>query len=421
MPMPVAGRLGRSSPFWVDFDALDGLDRNGLPIFRSGQTPTFARGGTVNTASATDQRGRVHVVGASTPQLTCGYDAATGLFTPRGLRLEPQRKNVVLSPNDFGTSWTAVGTPTRVAAAASLGAVVLDLLGDDDGAAQEYYRQDLTYTGDGVKSVLAHWRAGTSPAAGGSCVQLYDVTAAVERLGATITNNAGAPSVVMANGAYLGSQRLADGSYVLAFASTSVTAANTNRLSVLPVVVLGQTGNAYLGGIQSEDARYPSSFIPQAGTALTRSAATLTIPFNATLADFTVLITAAIPWGFGVGAIGNLLNIGANTDGAEMYVSNASVIAEIRGTPNTPVAGQAITPGGLFTAVAQFANWGSAPVCRLDVGAGFGAWSSASNARSALGAALLTLNGGSNGAAVADYRRLIVAPSSWTRDQLSVY
>lgn len=421
MPMPVGGRLGRSSPFWVDFDSDDGLDRNGLPIFRSGQIPTYARGGTVNTATSVDRRGRVHVAGGSTPRFSCAYDAASGLYVRRGLRLELQRKNLVTSPNDLsGTGWAESGTPTRVAAAKNAGSVVLDLLGDDAGATAEAKVQTLVFTGDGVKAITVAAAQSTSTS---SVIRVYDPAAAADRLFGVLTWAEGLPVVTMDMGTYLGYERRQNGVFVLYFQTTAVTAANSNNLYLYPAEDLStsgtRTGDVYLGGIQAEDARYPSSFIPQAASALTRNGDSFTIPFNATLQDFTVLLRASIPCSYGPSGYGNLLNIGANSDGVEIYVTNSSLVAEIRGTPNIQVAPVGITVGAIFTVVAQFANWGAAPVCRIDVGSGFSAWSAASNARTQLGAALLRLNAGSNGGAIADYQRLIVAPDSWTHDQLS--
>lgn len=428
MPMPVAGRLGRSSPFWVDFDVFDGLDRNGLPIFRSGQVPTYARGGTVNTATLVDRRGRTILTGPSMPRLAAGYDAAVAAFVGRGLRLEPQRKNLALSPNDFSATWSAIGTPTRVAAACRVGEVVLDLIGDDDAAALEGYSQPISFTGDGVKAVRVTMRQGSSAS---TVIRVRDTTAPADRLLAAVTWNAGLPVVTMTTGVnLLGTpERQWDDQgnvvWVAFLQCTSVTAANAHTLYAYPAttaaLAVGSTGTVYLGGWQVEDAPHPSSFIPQSGSALTRSPDSLTVAFNPTLQEFTVRLTAALASDLGAGISRNLLNIGNTTNGAEIYVTGLTAKAEIRGTPNVPSAGAVVSPGALTTMVAQFANWGTAPVCRLDVGSGFGAWSSASDARAALGAALLTLNGGSNGAAVADYQRLIVAPGSWTRDQLSAY
>lgn len=88
MPMPVGGRLGRASRFLLEYDYRDGLDRNGLPVFRSGHIPSFARGGTVNAAMALDRNGRYSAVGPSTPMFHHQYNAATGLLEPAGLMLQ---------------------------------------------------------------------------------------------------------------------------------------------------------------------------------------------------------------------------------------------------------------------------------------------------------------------------------------------
>ena len=88
MVMPVGGRLGRASRFPVEYDFRDGLGATGLPVVRSGQTPTFTRGGTVNTASAVDRLGRTYVAGPSLPRYHHVYNATTGLWEAVGLLLE---------------------------------------------------------------------------------------------------------------------------------------------------------------------------------------------------------------------------------------------------------------------------------------------------------------------------------------------
>jgi hypothetical protein len=61
-----------------------------------------------------------------------------------GLLLDRATVNLCLQSENFGTTWTDLGTPTRVAAFDSLGVLVFDLLGDDSGAVVESKQQVIT-------------------------------------------------------------------------------------------------------------------------------------------------------------------------------------------------------------------------------------------------------------------------------------
>ncbi len=201
------------------------------------------------------------------------------------LLLEGASTNLVLQSENFGTTWTAQGTPTRSAAAKTCGTVVLDLLGDDDGAALEYYHQNITFTGNAVKCVSVFWHPGTSIAAGGAAVVLRDTSAGADRLSATIQSDGsnGYPSVTASTGSLIDAWELANGVWRIAFLTSSVTAANTNNLRIQPVAVAAQTGNAYFGGIQAEDATVPSSYMPTTTATNTRvtDSLTRTVAFEA--------------------------------------------------------------------------------------------------------------------------------------------
>lgn len=88
MPMPIGGRLGRASRFPLEYDFCDGFGPTGLPVVRSGQTPTFTRGGTVNTASAVDRLGHTYVAAPTLPRYHHLYNPSTGLWDAVGLLLE---------------------------------------------------------------------------------------------------------------------------------------------------------------------------------------------------------------------------------------------------------------------------------------------------------------------------------------------
>lgn len=182
------------------------------------------------------------------------------------LRHIPQKRstNLVVQPEDFGTTWTAVGSPTRSAGAHLVSGITLDLIGDDDAAGNEYYHQNVGFTGDGTKAISGFLRIGTSPSASGSTVIVRDTTAGANRLLATVTfDGNGFPSVAMTTGTYLGYEQQAGVVYRLLMRTTSVTAANTNNLQVGPAdhTQNSPTGNVYAGGFQAEDATSPTPYL----------------------------------------------------------------------------------------------------------------------------------------------------------------
>lgn len=287
----------RASPLLFKFDPLTmGLDYQGNPWAISGNkviTGTFDRGGTVGSASSIDANGRVFIPGYKSPRWYQSYDATTGLWLPRGILLEGSRVNLVTGSESFvGTGWSAGGTPTRSAAAHTASGVSLDLIGDDSAAAVEYYVQTVAFTGDAVKAVSIFAKEGTTP--DGFVVNLADDSAPANRLIARITWASGVPTVTMTTGTHLFTRRCKDGVYRFGFASTSVTAANTNRLYIFPATTaafaVANVGNVYAGGVQAENAAFPGEYIPTVGAALTRSADALSFAFPAIPQAMTVYV-----------------------------------------------------------------------------------------------------------------------------------
>lgn len=201
----------------------------------------------------------------------------------RSVLLEGASTNLVLQSENFGTTWTAIGTPTRTAAAvpASVMGVALDLIGDDDATALEGYFQPVTFTADGVKALSLCVKQGTSTS---SLVQLYDNTAATSRMSAVLTWSSGVPSLAMTGGTYYGAESLANGVYRLWFATAAVTAANVNRVYVYPATTLAgavaNTGDIYAGGVQAENSTFPTSYIPTTTGTVTRGADSYSVPFT---------------------------------------------------------------------------------------------------------------------------------------------
>jgi hypothetical protein len=193
---------------------------------------------------------------------------------------EAAKTNLVLQSEDFGTTWGAVGTPTRVAAALRCGSVKLDLIGDDDAAGNEGYQQVITFTGDAVKAFSIYFAQGTSTT---SAIRIQDSTAVADRLLFAITWTNGIPTATMTTGTLLGIDSLGNGVFRVRVLTTSVTAANTNNLRIGPAADISftaaLTGNVYMGGVQAENYdRGCSSYIPTTTATVTRNLDLLSYP-----------------------------------------------------------------------------------------------------------------------------------------------
>lgn len=191
--------------------------------------------------------------------------------------LEPARTNLVLQSSNFGTTWAAVGTPTRTGSAATCGVVALDLIGDDSGAAAEGYQQTITFTGNAAKAISFFVRQGTSTS---TMVRLLDTTAADTKMLFVITWSGGLPVITASTGTSLGYTTHVDANGNAVFrvlaVTGAVTAANTNVLSFFPATngaaAGAPTGDVYIGGVQAEDGLFPTSHIPTTTATVARAA-----------------------------------------------------------------------------------------------------------------------------------------------------
>jgi len=205
--------------------------------------------------------------------------------------IAPARTNLVLQSENFGTTWTAVGTPTRSAAAKTCGSVSLDLIGDDSAAAFEGYTQTATFTANAVKAFSVVVAQGSSTS---SVLRIEDTTAGATRLRVALTWVAGLPVATMVEGVYLGYERLANGCFRLHFQTTSITAGNTNSVQVYPATdtafAVGNVGTLYAGAVQAENALYPGPYIPTTTGTVTRNDDTVAVPFTAQPQALTVYV-----------------------------------------------------------------------------------------------------------------------------------
>lgn len=227
--------------------------------------------------------GGVYATQSSGKAATSWYDTdADRVPDTPAFVLSPARTNLCLQSENFGTTWSAANSPTRVAAAKTCGTVSLDLIGDDSAAALEGYTQTVTFTGNAVKSISIHLAQGSSTS---TVVRLLDTTATANRLRAVVTWTAGVPTSTPNEGVFLGALPRGNGVWRLYFQTTSVTAANTNSLEVYPAtdaaLAVTGTGTVYAGGVQAENALYPGEYVPTTTGTVTRNEEVATVPFNA--------------------------------------------------------------------------------------------------------------------------------------------
>jgi hypothetical protein len=276
-----------------------------------------------------------------------------------------------------------IGTPTRTPAALTIGDLVLDLIGDDAAGTLEGYSQDIPFTGDALKAVSLVLAAGTGTS---TVVRLRDITAGADRLLATITWAAGVPTVTMTTGEKAGEPvALASGAYRVGFQTTSATAANTNSLQVYPAtdaaLAVANTGTVYAGGVQAEDAPFPSSYRKTTTATVARSADSLTYPALWPMQDNeTWYVRLARPewadlttWGQDSYVAGR----GTSPPRITVYWTSGLLVVELYdGTTgvNITVAMPGGT-GGFIEFAVQWADLTTAGKARIDTGAGYGSYS----------------------------------------------
>lgn len=356
--------------------------RDGSLTALTGQAPTYGR---ASDGTEIDGLGRLVTFPHSIPRVGAVLNSATGRYEPV-VRLEDGQTNLVLQSENFGTTWAAIGTPTRVAAAKTLGDLVMDLIGDDNGAGLEGYSQVVSFTGNAVKACQVVLAPGTSTSV---VLRLRDTTAAANRLLVAITWAAGVPTVTMTTGSAIGSPvALADGAYRFEFQTTSVTATNVNQIEVYPAttaaLATANTGTVYAGGVMAVNAVIPGEYIKTTTATVARSADALSYPALWPLqANQTWYVRLARPrWADLAGTLTDAYVVSRGATGARLALrflaASRTLQAEVYDGTTQQQATVAVPAGtgGFLEVAVQFADLLTAPRCRLDVGAGFGSYSS---------------------------------------------
>lgn len=391
-------------------------------------SPALATGQTLNLNRTTgrtvyDSTGRVVTLARGQLPWTSVYNAAAATWEPL-LGSDRAATNLCLRSENFGATWTAVGTPTRTGAAATCGQLELDLIGDDAGGALEGYSQSIAFTGNGLKAISLFVKKGTATS---SAIRLQDGTVVANRLLAAITWSGTVPVVAMTTGTFLGAVRCADDVYRLQFQTTSVTAANTNSLSIFPAttaaLATGNTGTLYVGGVQAQNWPWPQAYIKTTTATATTAADLLTADFLAEPQDMTVYVRFPAPT-FLAGLSGTgaaICSLGNIAGGASFYLfllASGITATVTDGTTAQQVTG-ALTAGQFYDVAVQFNNVRSAARVRIDTGAGFGAYSTATGPITSWPSTSFKIghleDGGGPGYQLdGGIRRLIIAPGART-------
>lgn len=322
-------------PALFQFRAADGLGANGALIARSYGSELTGLLTRTSRKWVADQNGLLVPVNHSVPPLTV-------VGGEHALLLEPASTNLCIESESFD-AWDNAFTcnVTANATVAPDNATTMDLLTATEAGSER--RQPVTFTGDGEKVAFVHLQADTSATV---YVSIADSTAGVQRHRVRVDWLAGVPTVTTNTGTgtifdpvYL------NGSWWIAFSATGIVAANANSIRITPDPLSG-VGTVYAWGAQAENAVVPSSYIPTAGSTVTRNGDTLYFPFTAPPQEQTVYVRGvdagnyaqSSGWFYSIqsAAAGNPRLIGLTSSGkASAYYENTSPVL------STPAAGAA--------------------------------------------------------------------------------
>lgn len=388
----------------------------------TGQTLAFDRN---SGRTVLDSTGQVATLAYDQVPWSAAYNSTALVWEPV---YEPMKAttNLCLRSEDFGTTWSAVGSPTRTAAGKTCGDLALDLIGDDASGALEGYTQVVTFTGNAVKAVSLFMAAGTSTS---TVIRLRDTSASANRLLVAITWSGGVPTVTPTTGSTVATVACAGGVYRFLFQTTSVTAANTNQIEVYPATTSGlatsDTGTVYAGGVQAENYDYPRAYIKTLGSTVTTVADRLTTTFTQPIADFTLYARLARPvWADLSGTFTGECGIADIAGGAGAYWAvsyNTStrefrIVTQDSGAVGSTSTYATVPAGSIIELCAQFVNVTSGLKVRIDTGSGFGSYGTTLGAVTSWNSTAMVIGGTYSATTELDagLRRLIIAPGAQT-------
>ena len=310
---------------------------------------------------------------------------------------EGARTQLMADQENFG-AWVASGTPVLTSGQSDpFGGTAAYLINDDDAAAFEFIKHDVTFTGNGEKCCAMFLKQGTQA---GTWMRLFDSTAGTTRHAVQVTWTAGVPSLATSSGTgtRFTPEPWGGNWYRVAFSATGIIAANVNRMDFGPgtIAASSDTGTVFAFGVNAWNATFPATY--QAIGDGTGVADSFTSPFNWGPADdITVLVRLARPlnadfsgalgvspgiFSFGAGAAAR---IGAYFDPAARNIISVIDTATTDATQTTAI------PAGQPTICIQYKNLTTAGQTALDVGSGFTAFSSAATGFSAFSSQTLRI------------------------------
>lgn len=224
----------------------------------------------LNTATRVNSSGYVETVNADLPRFDF---SPSSVGTCNGLLIEELRANLCIHSSNYA-SWSDSGAGVSNSVVTSPdNATNAKEVTRTSGQADARF-QAVTFTGDGVKTASIWVRKSTSPS---SVLAIYDATAVAYRLWADLTWSGNTPVLsftgVNGTGSLLASKQFLNDWWRLEFATTSVTAANTNRFYIYPARAGSSNGQGVTCfGVQVENGTFSTSYIPTTTTSLTRNA-----------------------------------------------------------------------------------------------------------------------------------------------------
>lgn len=286
------------------------FQRFGVPFLRMARAqdvaPTISRSGSIGPVIGRD--GVVRQASADRLRIDLfDLDGDGVLETPALLAVSGQTNLMDLA--DL-TSWSVsnapIVTPNVSDPAGGTDAFTVE---DASGNIDHIYRF-ISFAGDGPKGVSIAVRENTMPGSGVQTIVLFDNSVAQARLALEISGYVGgAPSVNATNGTLYERRELDLGYWLLTGRSSSVVAANLNRLEIKPTSLPAATGkiDAFFPSTFEEDVPYPSLLDASAAP----SNETIEVPYRGLIRP-TTLYVKMVEWGTGLDTSsgGDVLHIG---------------------------------------------------------------------------------------------------------------
>lgn len=145
-------------------------------------------------------------------------------------------------PDDMQVDWTAVGAVVSSGYTDPFGGAAAYVLQDDDGAAIEYVKKIVAFSGDGTQWIYGCFRQNTTDQTALGLFQVVDETASVERGGASLTfSGSTLEASIYGSATQVVQVDIGDSWYFVAAEVPSVVAANTNSLRIYPAITSAAT------------------------------------------------------------------------------------------------------------------------------------------------------------------------------------